>query len=134
MPPVVARAKARLNRQVELFGGSFLVDPLPPGFDLITLVRVLHDHDDGPALELLRRVHDALPPGGTLLIAEPMAQTRGAEASGDGYFGFYLLAMGSGRPRSMSEIEGLLARAGFDETRSIRTNLPLTVRMISATK
>ncbi len=47
-----------------------------------------------------RRAHDALPPGGTLLIAEPMAGTPGAEAMGDAYFGLYLWAMGSGRPRS----------------------------------
>ena len=40
----------------------------------------------------------ALPPGGTLLLAEPMAGTPGAEPVGDAYFGFYLLAMGSGRP------------------------------------
>ncbi len=127
---VVARARA--SERVELFGGSFLTDPLPTGFDLITLVRVLHDHDDGPALELLRRVHAALPAGGKLLIAEPMAQTRGAEASGDAYFGFYLLAMGSGRPRSMREIAALLAQAGFENSRLLATRLPLTVRAIVA--
>ena len=42
----------------------------------------------------------ALPADGTLLLAEPMAGSRGAEPVGDAYFGFYLLAMGSGRPRT----------------------------------
>jgi demethylspheroidene O-methyltransferase len=63
-------------------------------------VRVVHDHDDERVLALLRAVRAALPPGGTLLLAEPMAGTPGAQAMGDAYFGFYLLAMGSGRPRT----------------------------------
>ncbi len=134
LPAVIERARARLGDRAELFGGSFLKDPLPTGFDLVSLVRVLHDHDDGPALDLLRRLHGALGRGGKLLIAEPMAQTRGAEASGDAYFGFYLLAMGSGRPRSMDEIAALLTQAGFATMRPIRTPLPLTVRIIEATR
>lgn len=139
LPAVVARARTRLDEaglagRVALVEGSFLHDPLPPEFDLITLVRVLHDHDDGPALALLRKVHSALPSGGKLLIAEPMAKSRGAEASGDAYFGFYLLAMGSGRPRSMDEIVALLREAGFATARPIATQMPLTVRMVIATR
>ena len=42
----------------------------------------------------------ALPADGVLLLAEPMSGTAGAEPIGDAYFGFYLLAMGSGRPRT----------------------------------
>ena len=57
-----------------------------------------------PALAILTAIRKAIAPGGTLLIAEPMAGTRGAEASGDAYFGFYLLAMGQGRPRTVDEI------------------------------
>lgn len=132
LPPVVARA--RVGKDVERFGGSFLADPLPTGFDLVTLVRVLHDHDDAPALALLRRIHAVLPDGGRLLIAEPMAQTPGSEPSGDAYFGFYLLAMGSGRPRSMDEIGALLREAGFASVRPVGTRLPLTVRAIVATR
>ena len=74
-------------------------DPLPQGADVVSLVRVVHDHDDGAALGAAARCHRALPRDGTLLIAEPMADTPGAEPVGDAYFGFYLLAMGSGRPR-----------------------------------
>ncbi|GGA45820.1 methyltransferase [Sphingomonas psychrolutea] len=139
LPAVGARAKAALlaaglGNRVEIFGGNFLEDPLPHGHDLITLVRVLHDHDDAPALALLRAVHAALPPGGTLLIAEPMAGTRGAEPSGDAYFGLYLWAMGSGRPRTADEIRRMLRMTGFAESRIVPTALPLTVRIIVATR
>lgn len=137
LPAVAARAAARLEEaglghRTACHGGSFHRDPLPRGADLVTLVRVLHDHDDGPALALLRRIHDALPPGGTLLVAEPMAGTRGAEPVGDAYFGLYLLAMGSGRPRRADEIRALLRAAGFDRIAERRTRRPLLVRVIGA--
>jgi len=137
LPAVGERARVRLDRVAPgtcctILGGDFLTDPLPMGWDLITLVRVLHDHDDGPAMALLRRIHAALPEGGRLLIAEPMAATRGAEPMGDGYFGLYLLAMGSGRPRSAAEIRGMLNAAGFASSRLLRTAMPLTLQAISA--
>jgi demethylspheroidene O-methyltransferase len=137
LPAVGARAQTRLDSaglgdRVTIHSGSFLVDPLPRGHDLITLVRVLHDHDDAPALALLRAVHAALPPGGRLLIAEPMAGTPGAEPAGDAYFGLYLLAMGSGRPRTPREIGAMLAAAGFRTSRLVATALPLTCRVMIA--
>ncbi len=131
LPAVGERARDRFDSAVlahraTIHGGDFLRDPLPTGYDIVSLIRVLHDHDDGPALQLLRAVHAALPPGGTLFIAEPMARTTGAEAAGDAYFGFYLLAMGSGRPRSASEIAAMLRAAGFSRTRKVATAIPLT--------
>jgi demethylspheroidene O-methyltransferase len=132
LPAVAERAAARLGGRVAVTGGSVFADPLPRGADVVTLVRVLHDHDDDAALAILRAVHAALPPGGTLLIAEPMAGTRGAEAMGDGYFGFYLLAMGSGRPRTAREIGELLRRAGFVHAKPRRTRMPMTASLIVA--
>jgi demethylspheroidene O-methyltransferase len=139
LPAVCGRAQTRLDTaglaaRVTRHGGDFLVDALPQGYDIITLIRVLHDHDDGPAMVLLRAIHSALPPGGTLFIAEPMAQTPGAQAAGDAYFGFYLLAMGSGRPRSPAVIRAMLRNAGFARSRLLRTGIPLTARAIVATR
>jgi hypothetical protein len=59
----------------------------------------------------------ALAPGGTLLLAEPMAGTPGAEAMADAYFGFYLLAMGRGRARRVESLFDLLRQAGFRHAR-----------------
>ncbi len=137
LPPVAAIARARLAEarmahRATAVGGSFLEDELPEGADLITLNRVLHDHDDASAAAILRAVRKAIHPQGTLLVAEPMAGTRGAEASGDAYFGFYLLAMGQGRPRTADEIGRLLAAAGFGQAREIPTATPLIVRVVAA--
>lgn len=135
LPEVAARGEARLaglGRRATAVGGDFRADPLPSGADLISLIRVLHDHDDAAAMDLLRAAHRALPAGGRLLLAEPMAGTPGAEPMGDAYFGFYLLAMGSGRPRSEAELRGFLARAGFARVTARRTRLPLLVRALVA--
>ena len=130
LPAVVERARSALAARdlagrVELIGGSFLADPLPPGADLITLIRVIHDHDDAAALTVRGAARAGLPPGGPLLLAEPMSGTRGARAMGDAYFGFYLLAMGSGRPRTAAALEELLGRAGFARVRRLATRTPM---------
>lgn len=137
LPPVVARAQARLDSQglaarTATFGGDFVRGPLPDGFDIVTLIRVLHDHDDGPAMALLRNIHAALPPGGVLFIAEPMAGVRGVEAPADAYFGLYLLAMGSGRARTPDEIAAMLRAAGFARPRRLSTAMPLTASAMIA--
>lgn len=121
---------AGLGNRVQITGGDFFKDPLPSGADLVTLVRVLHDHDDGPALQLLRSIRRALPPGGRLLIAEPMGSDGVAERVADAYFGFYLLAMGQGRARSPAQISALLAAAGFGRTRELFTHVPLQTRVL----
>ncbi|MDO9487190.1 MAG: methyltransferase [Sphingomonadaceae bacterium] len=137
LPAVVPEAMANLEShgladRVALHPGSFRTDPLPPGYDLMSLVRVLHDHDDDPAAELLAKICAALPPGGRLLIVEPMAGTSGAEPAGHAYFGFYLAAMRSGRPRRPDEIAAMLRNAGFSRSRLLRTPLPLVARVMLA--
>jgi demethylspheroidene O-methyltransferase len=137
LPPVAERARARfaqagLAERAEALGGDFRRDRLPRGADLVTLVRVIHDHDDDVALGLLRSVRRILPPDGALLLAEPMAGISGAEAVGDAYFGFYLLAMGSGRPRTAEGLAELLRSAGFDDVRRVPTRMPLQTGILLA--
>jgi demethylspheroidene O-methyltransferase len=137
LPEVAEAARQRfveagMSDRAQTHGGDAATGPLPTGADLITLTRVLHDHDDDKALRILVAIRAALPHGGTLLIIEPMAGAPGAEAMGDAYFGFYLLAMGSGRPRRADEICDLLARAGFTEIEPIKTRRPLLTSAIKA--
>ena len=112
--------------------GSFLTDDIPSGYDCMSLVRILHDHDDAPALHLLKNIRAALAPGKTLLIGEPLAETPGAEAMGGAYFGMYLWAMGSGRPRTVNEIRAMLAEAGFSASRRVSTRQPIIASVIVA--
>lgn len=137
LPAVADRARARfaaesLSGRASVFGGSFLHDTLPTGADVASLVRVIHDHDDAGAMAILRGVRRALPSDGRLLLAEPMAGTPGAEPMGGAYFGFYLLAMGQGRPRTVDELVRMLTAAGFSDVQNRRTRLPLQTGLLVA--
>ena len=127
-----ARAGDAVAERASVAPIDMFADAWPSGADIISFVRVLHDHDDDPALELLKKARAAMPPGGRVMIAEPMAQTPGAEPVGDGYFGFYLLAMGSGRPRSATALSGMLHEAGFQRVRELKTAQPMLVRVLIA--
>jgi demethylspheroidene O-methyltransferase len=117
-----------------VWGGDFTRDALPAGADIASLIRVIYDHPDERALAILRAVHAALPPGGTLLLAEPMAGARGARRMGDAYFGFYLLAMQGGRPRSAEQLGALLQSSGFSQVQELATPIPLQVSVLLARK
>ena len=134
LPAVVARPSPRLPAAAQRVGGDFRLQPLPRGADLLTLVRVVHDHDDATVQALLRAAFEALPPGGRLLLAEPMAGTPGAQAMGDAYFGLYLLAMGRGRPRTAAQLTALMQAAGFTGVRQLRTRLPLQCSILAGCK
>lgn len=133
LPAVAARA-ARAGGRIACVGGDFTREPLPPGADLVTLVRIGHDHDDPVLRRLFARIFEALAPGGTLLIGEPMAGQRGAEAMADAYFGFYFLAMGQGRARRPDEIAAMLAEAGFVGACQRPTPRPLLTCVMAARK
>lgn len=143
LPPVLALAREGLqakglSERVALHPGSFLDDPLPSGADLITLVRVAHDHPDAVVRQILQKAHAALPVGGVLLLAEPMAQpdeeAGQAEASVDAYFHFYLLAMGAGRLRTPKELQTMMEEAGFSHVEQVPNAMPIHARILVGRK
>ena len=139
LPAVADQASERfraegLSPRAVAIGGSFLANRLPEGADIVSLVRVIHDHDDADVMTLLHAIHVSLPIGGTLLIAEPISGVRGAEPIGDAYFAFYLLAMGSGRPRTFARLREMLAEAGFGDIALRPVAMPMLASVITARK
>lgn len=139
LPSVVEQARPRFAEagtahRVTLHGGDFHAMALPEGADAASFVRVLHDHDDDAVRRMLAAAHAALAPGGTLIVAEPMVGAPGAEAMGAAYFGLYLRAMGSGRPRHPSRLCALLAEVGFRDAHLIPTPTPLVTQLIVCRK
>jgi demethylspheroidene O-methyltransferase len=134
LPAVAERARARLaaaGLAVSVYGGDF-AESLPEGADVITLVRVLHDHDDGTVVRVLRAARRSLAPGGAIVIAEPMRAVPGSIPAAVTYLDFYLLAMGQGRVRSAQELGELLRRAGFGPWRRHPTQRPWQCGVLSA--
>ncbi|MDH4478365.1 MAG: methyltransferase [Rhodoferax sp.] len=139
LPEVATLARANFARQglaerSRAVPGSFLKDPLPQGADLVTLIRVAHDHPDADVRTVLAAIFAALPVGGTLLLAEPMAQEVGDAPLGDAYFHFYLLAMGAGRLRSAAELMAMMAEAGFSHVEVVPNAMPLQTQILVGRK
>jgi demethylspheroidene O-methyltransferase len=124
-------ASAGLTDRAAVHAGDMFAGEFPPGADIVSLVRILHDHDDLQVLRLLRALRESMASDGQLLVAEPMAGTRQAPSVG-AYFHLYLWAMRSGRPRSRAELHNLLEHAGFAAIREIKTFQPLQVRVLVA--
>ncbi|GAB1717031.1 MAG: O-methyltransferase [Nitrobacter sp.] len=136
LPDVAAIARekfaaASLGDRASVAGGNFLADALPRGADVISLIRVVHDHGDEAVLNLFARVREALPEGGTLVIGEPLAGAPGVDSVG-AYFEIYLQAMGSGRPRTFAATRQLLHLAGFRNIRRRPTRIPLIASVVVA--
>ena len=136
LPAVAERASDRfaedaLTERAKTFGGDFLNDPLPEGGDIVTLIRILFDHDDLTVKRILQAVRRVLPPNGVLIIAETMSGISGTNRISDAYFSFYLLAMGHGRTRSLDEFEVLLKEAGFAKPRIIPSRRPLLTNLLA---
>ena len=119
---------------VSVHAGDLRCDSLPAGFDCVTLVRILHDHDDAQALAIVARAAEALVPGGTLVVIEPMAGDDAAGRAVGGYFIPYLRAMGAGRPRTPSETATMLRAAGLGNVVRRPTPLPLIAGMLTAVR
>jgi len=125
-PQIAARG---LGERCELVGGDFF-ERVPPG-DVHILKQILHDWDDDQAARLLRRCHEALSPGGTLLIVE-MVLPADNRPSPVQPMDLNMLVMLGGRERSAEEFERLLGSAGFRVERIAATHSPFSV--IEATR
>lgn len=137
LPAVAPHARARFDAEgiaVTIAPGSFRDDPLPTGADTITLVRVLYDHSDDTVRALLARVRAALPPGGRLIISEPMTGGPNPERAGDAYFALYCMAMRTGRARSAEEIGRFLHAAGFGQIARPRPARPFVTTVVTSVR
>ena len=137
LPAVVEGAGARLARAgvsnpLTIHPGSFRDDPLPTGADAISLIRVLYDHADATVIKLLAAVFRALPPGGLLIVSEPMSGGAVPDRATDSYFAFYTAAMQTGRTRSGAEIAVLMAAAGFADITDIKGIRPFVTSVVTA--
>lgn len=139
LPAVVPGALARFDAagmaaRLTIHPGSFRDESLPAGADAISLIRVLYDHSDETVRGLLGGVYAALPPGGRLIISEPMTGGDRPERAGDAYFALYCLAMRTGRARSAVQIADLLRGAGFTEINTPRVNRPFITSVVTAVR
>ena len=116
--------KSTVGARVQIVGGDFFNDPLPAG-DLYALGRILHDWTESKIECLLKRMFDALPSGGGVLIAEKLLNADKTGPRWAKMQDLNMLTCTEGRERNLEEYEALLAAAGFTQVQGCRTNSPL---------
>jgi acetylserotonin O-methyltransferase len=125
LPEVLSFAREQIatspaRDRITVIAADFFKDPLPAA-DLYALGRILHDWEEEKIDMLLRRIYDALPRGGALLVAERLLDEDRRGPLGAHMQSLSMLVCTEGRERTLAEYAALLSRAGFDEIRGQRT-------------
>ncbi|MBD3335214.1 MAG: methyltransferase domain-containing protein [Candidatus Eisenbacteria bacterium] len=119
LPKAVAVARDYLQDvdvrdRIELEAGDLFDDPLPRGHDLALLSNVLHIFPEDAGAGLVRKVWEALQPGGQILVKDfRLEEDRTRPASAALFSINMLLATEGGRAYTLSEMTSWLDAAGF---------------------
>jgi SAM-dependent methyltransferase len=120
--------RAGLANRYRFVGGDALEADFGQGYDIAVLGHILHSEGEDRSRRLLRRVFDALAPGGTIAIAEWLvAADRGGPAASLIFAVNMLLLTESGTTWSFDEIAGWLRDIGFVEPAALDAPGPGTL-------
>ncbi|GAA2574382.1 methyltransferase [Streptomyces violaceus] len=103
-----------LTERCSLAAGDFFRS-VPEGSDLYLMKSILHDWPDDRAVTILRHCRAALPPGGRVLILEPvLPEAVGTDGDGGTYLSdLNMLVNVGGRERTRQDFEDLCHAAGL---------------------
>ena len=131
LPPVQRFAEEHIAAssvagRVKFVSGDFFSDPLPPA-DLYSLGRILHDWGEDRIRTLLKRIFDALPSHGGVLVAETLLDDNRAGPVPSLMQDLNMLVATDGRERTCSDYRTLLDSVGFRSIQCRRTGTLLDV-------
>ena len=137
LPRVIPIAREEAERssaaaRIEFAAGDFFEDPLPEA-GLYVLGRILHDWSEDNIARLLRKIWDALPPGGALLVAERLLNPDKTGPVPAAMQCLNMLVCTEGRERTAAEYQALLRAAGFAQVEARRTGAPLDAVLATKT-
>ncbi|MFO0940368.1 MAG: class I SAM-dependent methyltransferase [Pirellulales bacterium] len=110
--------------RLQVAGGDFFADNLPAA-DLYALGRIVHDWSEDKIRLLLKRIYEALPSGGALMIGEKIVNEDRSGPRWALMQSLNMLVCTEGKERSASEYRELLTEAGFGNIEVAITDLPL---------
>ena len=116
------------NNRMSVQVGSFFTDPLPAA-DCYLLSNIIHDWSDPEAIAILTAVRAAAAPSSKLLLFEfVIPDDAGQFEASD--VDLYMLALVTGRERTLAEYTHLLAAGGWDLRRTVPTPSQLILEAI----
>ncbi|XP_029972152.1 acetylserotonin O-methyltransferase 2 [Salarias fasciatus] len=123
LPQVVETARkhfAQENDRIDFQAGDFFSGEIPAA-DLFVLARIIHDWSEEKCELLLKKIHDACPPGGGVLLVEAMLLENRRGPVTAQIFSLNMLVQTEGRERPPSQYTRLLQRSGFGSVQLCRT-------------
>jgi len=119
LPDAIEQARERiaqsgLGDRICLAPGDFYDDPLPGGADLAWVSAIVHQHARDDSRELFAKVHEALAPGGRIMIRDVvMERDRASPPEGALFAINMLVATASGGTFTLDEFREDLEASGF---------------------
>jgi O-methyltransferase domain/Dimerisation domain len=129
---VIAGAVPRIERlglknRCQTVAGDFFTK-VPAGGDAYIMKHIIHDWDDERSRTILKNIRVALEgkPNGRVIVLESVLEPGNAPDLGK-LIDIEMLMMTSGKERTAEEFAALFASGGFEMTRIVRTESPLSV-------
>lgn len=109
-------ARHGLEDRCSLVAGDFF-QAVPQGSDVYLVKSILHDWTDAQAVTILRHCRRVLPPGGVVLIVEPvLPEIVGAEDEGTYLSDLNMMVNVGGRERTRADFEEVCRQAALRVT------------------
>ena len=118
-------AEAGLSGRLRAEAGDFF-RAAPEGADGHLLRHIIHDWTDDECTIILEKCRAALPPDGRILVAEAVVP-EGNEPALAKSFDLSMMVIAGGKERTEAEYRALYDRAGFELTRIVPTNCPVSL-------
>jgi SAM-dependent methyltransferase len=118
-------AKDGYADRIRFVAGDFLSeDELPGGHDMIILSMIMHDWPEDQNRRLLRKCHDALEPGGKVLIRELIVDDERTGPRSAALMSMVMLMETFGRNYTEGEYRAWLDEAGFRDVHVVALDAP----------
>ena len=115
--------------RLDLVAGDLFAGAYPVGADVYILSNIIHDWSDQEAVAILTAVRAAAAPASKLLLFEfVIPEDAGQFEASD--VDLYMLALVTGRERTLAEYTQLLAAGGWDLRRTVPTPSQLILEAI----
>ncbi len=130
LPHVIAEARSQiemknLSERCEIVAGSFF-ESVPSSGDAYILSHIIHDWDEQKCLQILENCRRAMPDDSRLLLVE-MVVPAGNDFHPAKFLDLTMLTFTGGRERTEQEYATLFSKVGFNLTRVVPTESPVSV-------
>jgi 2-polyprenyl-3-methyl-5-hydroxy-6-metoxy-1,4-benzoquinol methylase len=112
-------AEHGMGDRVEHQVGDLFTSDLGGPHDVVLTFNIVHHLEPHEALELARRVHSSLAPGGTWAVLDYFKPDSGRKSGAHALLGLFFFLTSSAATYRESEIRGWMTNAGFGSTRRV---------------